>query len=118
MKTKLNCVCGVCGTDNILMRTGVDWDVKTQRLEPLYNSIDTFCTHCNDDVEIQFIRLLSSRFSSLLDELEISIACLLDTAMDEETQADIEHIQNYFSAVLNKLKDPEYNIYEMECLTC
>ena len=112
MKTKLNCVCSICKTDNILMRSGVMWNVREQRLEALSNCVDAFCTQCNDDVDVEFIRLLDDSFSCLLDEIDISIACLLDNAMDEETQADVEHIQEQFTIAVNKLRDADYNVYE------
>lgn len=111
MKTKLNCVCSICKTDNILMRSGVVWDIAKQKLEATC-SVDAFCVKCNDDVDVEFIRLLDGSFLSLLDEIDISIACLLDNAMDEETQADVEHIQEQFTIAVNKIKDIGYSIYE------
>ena len=112
MKTKLNCVCSICKTDNILMRSSVTWNVKNQKLEALSNCLDAFCTKCNDDVIVEFIRQLDDSFLCLLNEIDISIACLLDNAMDEETQAAVEHIQEQFTIAVNKLKDIGYSVYE------
>lgn len=114
MKNKIDYICEKCYSNNVLIKTEAAFDRKTQQ----FNVVEVeahnkgYCYDCNDTAWIKESRLLNRDVENLIQELDISIACLLDSVVDDENVRDIEHIQDCFTKLSNILIDAEVNIYE------
>lgn len=115
MKNKIDYICEKCYSNNVLIKTEAAFDRKTQQ----FNVVEVeahnkgYCYDCNDTAWIKESKLLKEVVENLIQELDISIACLLDDSnLDDANIRDIEHIQNCFTKLSNILIDAEVNIYE------
>ena len=114
MKNKIDYICGKCYSNSVLIKTEAVFDRKTQQFNVVETELNNtgYCFNCNDTTWIKERRLLNKDVKNLIQELDISIACLLDSVVDDENVRDIEHIQDRFTKLSNILIDAEVNIYE------
>lgn len=114
MKNKIDYICEKCCSNSVLIKTEAAFDRKTQQ----FNVVEVeahnkgYCYNCDDTAWIKESRLLNRDVENLIQELDISIACLLDNIFDDENVRDIEDIQDRFTKLSNILIDAEVNIYE------
>jgi hypothetical protein len=110
MKNKIDYICEKCCSNSVLIKTEAVFDRKTQQFDVVETELENtgYCYNCNDIAWIKETRLLNN----LIQELDISIACLLDTVIDGENLGDLEHIQDCFTRLSNMIVSGEANIYE------
>jgi hypothetical protein len=114
MKNKVNYICAKCCSNNVLIKTESAFDSYTQQFIDLEPELDRkgYCYNCKEASYIKQSRLLNTHVEEVIQELDISIACLLDSVVDDANIRDIEHIQDFFTRLSNMLVDAEENIYE------
>ena len=114
MKNKVGYICANCYSDNILIKTEAAFDRYTQQFIVVATELENkgYCYSCKEASFIKESKLLKEDVENLIQELDISIACLLDSVIDDENVSDIEHIQDCFTKLSNMLIDAEENIYE------
>ena len=109
---KIDHVCCRCGSNSITVKGECTWDIEQQKFV-FYDTYDSesYCYNCNEYTAFKDVKVLHKDVKDLLAELDISIACMLDNAMDVETEKDIEHIQNTFLKLEDLLRDNSGDIY-------
>jgi hypothetical protein len=114
MKNKIDYICGKCYSNNVLIKTESAFDRYTQKFIDLEPELDRkgYCYNCKEASYIKQNRLLNTHVEEVIQELDVSIACLLDSVVDDANIRDIEHIQDFFTRLSNMLVDAEENIYE------
>jgi len=114
MKNKINYTCEKCCSNSVLIKTKAFFDRETQKFNVVEVELNNtgYCFDRNDTTRIKESRLLNRGFENLIQELDISIACLLDSVVDAENVRDIEHIQDCFTRLSNMIVSGEANIYE------
>lgn len=109
---KIDHVCCRCGSSSVTVKGHCTWNVHEQKFVFLdtYDS-ESYCLECRDYVAFKDVKVLHEDVNDLIAEIDISIACLLDNAMDVKTQMDVEHIQSSFLKLEDLLRDNSGDIY-------
>lgn len=94
--------CSQCASQSLIWRGDIVWDYEAQRFD--VTQVDdwgAFCTRCDHEVPIVKTVQYWSEMLDLAHELELEVACMLDS---EPEEGDIEHMQEKIGELYDLIK--------------